>query len=475
MPNIFTKRLILLSPILLSAWANPARADQDMRELIMELTGQIKELKSQVSLSNARIDELEQKLKNTAQASSLPSPAPVAQTPAVPAPSPQAATAANPPKQSKPVVSAGDVKGTIKIPGTDTSIGIGGYVKLDTLFNSTSMGKDKYGNQRLEPSEIPVKSLGKGNEDQLSWHAKESRFWLKSFTPGSWGDINTYIEMDFFGDPGAYTYIPRLRHAYGSLGNFLAGQTWSTFLNSQALADTLDNNNSVGGLSTLRQPQVRWTQPFTVDNLAMEWQVALESARSRIWDAEAGMTTVSGSHYPDMVARLNFFPGWGSLSLAALGRQVQSASTATEPEESAWGGAISMAGKINTLGSDNIRFMLNYGHAISRYEENSFFADATINQNHAIDLITSYSGMLAYQHWWNNTWRSNWVYGITYADQPAFAALANQQSQSLHANLLWNPISQATIGLEYIYANRELLNHQNGELHRLQFSTRFNF
>jgi hypothetical protein len=34
---------------------------------------------------------------------------------------------------------------------------------------------------------------------------------------------------------------------------------------------------------------------------------------------------------------------------------------------------------------------------------------------------------------------------------------------------------QTTIGLEYIYANRELTNHQNGELHRVQFSTRFNF
>jgi len=461
-------------------------AEQDMRELILELTSQIKALKSEVSKSNARIDELEQKLANTLQEKSVVAQSPVV-TPAQPVTQPlaqalpvvaplPAASAEAPKKDSPPVVTAGDVKATIKIPGTDTSIGVGGYVKLDALYSSTSMGNNMYGNQRLEPSEIPVNPLGKGNEDQLTLHAKESRFWLKSFTPSSWGNMNTYVEIDFFGDPGAYTYTPRLRHAYGSLGNFLAGQTWSTFLNSQALADTLDNNTSVGSLLTLRQPQVRWTQPFTVDNLPMEWQASLEAPRSRIWDTSTNaMTTVTSSHYPDIVARLNFYPSWGNLSLAALGRQVQYAPNSKEPEKSVWGSAVSAAGKINTSGPDNLRFMLNYGNAMGRYDENNFFADATFNQQGDIELITSYSGMLAYQHWWDKAWRSNVEYGIAYADQPGFAALANQQTQSVHANLLWSPMLQTTIGLEYIYANRELTNHQNGELHRLQFSTRFNF
>ncbi len=449
----------------------------------MELTKQIKTLQSEVSKSNARIDELEQKLEKTSQAKLSPTPvSPVAQiqsTSQPPTPNPQTTSVPNnSDKITQPVVTAGDVKGTFKIPGTDTSIGVGGYVKLDTLFSSTNMDKDndKYGDQRLEPSEIPVKSLGKGNEDQLSFHAKESRIWLKSFTPSRWGDMNTYVEIDFFGDPGAYIYTPRLRHAYGSLGNFLAGQTWSTFLNSQALADTLDNNTSVGSLLTLRQPQIRWTQPFSLDNLTMEWQLALEAPRSRIWDVETDkMKTVESSHFPDMVARLNFYPSWGNVSLAALGRQVQYAPNSNDPEKSAWGGAISAAGKISTSGSDNIRFMLNYGDAMGRYGENNFFADAAIDNQGKIELIPSYSGTLAYQHWWDKTWRSNVEYGIAYAEQPGFAAVANQQTQSVHANLLWNPISQTTIGVEYIYANRELVNNQNGELHRVQFSTRFNF
>ncbi len=450
-------------------------SQQDMGELIKELTTQIKELQKQVARSNARIDELEQRLKDRQDAQA------VAVTP-VTTQAPQSAPAENrlaennsKEKDSKPVVTAGDTKGTFKVPGTETSIAIGGFVKLDALFSDTSTGKDSFGNQRVELAEIPVTALQPGENDQITLHAKESRFWFKSFTPSSWGDINTYMEIDFFGDERLYNYTPRLRHAYGTIGNFLAGQTWTTFLNSQALADTLDNNN-VGILLSLRQPQVRWTQPFTLAQLPMEGIVALEAPRSYIFDAaNNGITKHNSSHYPDIVARLNFLPTWGNLSLAAMARQAQYSPSASDGEQSIWGGGVSLAGKINTYGADNIRFMLDYGNALGRYGPNNFFADAAVDSDSSLQLITTYSGMFAYQHWWNEAWRSTFAYGIAYADQPKFATLANQQAQSFHANLLWSPVTQTTIGLEYIYANRELVNEQNGELQRVQFSTRFNF
>ncbi len=45
------------------------------------------------------------------------------------------------------------------------------------------------------------------------------------------GDLNTYMEMDFFAfqslgnERVSNSYAPRLRHAFGSLGSFLAEQT----------------------------------------------------------------------------------------------------------------------------------------------------------------------------------------------------------------------------------------------------------
>jgi len=50
-----------------------------------------------------------------------------------------------------------------------------------------------------------------------------------------------------------------------------------------------------------------------------------------------------------------------------------------------------------------------------------------------------------------------------------------RQAQSTHANLLWSPILQATLGLEYIYGMRELIDGRSGSLSRVQLSARYNF
>jgi hypothetical protein len=256
----------------------------------------------------------------------------------------------------------------------------------------------------------------------------------------------------------------------------LAGQTWTTFLNSQALADTLDSNNSAGSILVFRQPLIRWTQPFSVADQPLQWQFALEAPKSRVWDGlRQTVTTVSASHYPDMVARINFLPDWGNLSLAAIGRHLQFSPTTLNSEKTAWAGAVSVAGKISTWDSDNIRFMLAYGNGLGRYAVNNFFADAAVDAGGEMMPVVSYNGMLAYQHWWTQAWRSTLAYGFARAEQPNFASGANRQAHSLNANLLWSPTLTTTIGVEYIYASRELANGLNGELHRVQFSTRFNF
>lgn len=447
-----------------------------MGELLKELTDQIKELKNQVAQSNARIDELEQRLKEKHEKETVATLPTSPQTPQTATTHAQSSQIADKIEDSKPVVTAGDTKRSFKIPGTNTSLGIGGYVKLDTLFSSTGMGEDTDGNQRLDVYEIPVTSLPSGDKNQVTFHAKETRFWIKSFTPSGLGDINTHVEMDFFGSPKLYTYTPRLRHAYGTLGQLLVGQTWTTFFNSLVLAETLDFGKTVGSPMILRQPEIRWSQPFFIGELLMEWQFAAEAPNNYIWDLDNGsITKISNSHYPDLITRFNFLPNWGGLSLAAMARQISYTPATLNQEISLWGGAVSLGGKINTFGADNIRFFLSYGNPLGRYGPNTLFADAAVDSAGNMNLITAYSGMLSYQHWWNSTWHSNLVYGIAHADQPGFAATANSLGQSLHANLLWTPSEQTMIGIEYIYGMRELVNGQNGDLNRIQFSTRFSF
>ncbi|MGR9037857.1 MAG: DcaP family trimeric outer membrane transporter, partial [Gammaproteobacteria bacterium] len=333
-------------------------------------------------------------------------------------------------------------------------------------------------------SQSPVDDSSKDHELTI-FHAKESRIWFKSFTPTHWGDINTYLEIDFFGDDATYTYTPRLRHAFGTFGNFLGGQTWTTFLNVASLPESLDAIGvSAGAVFNFRQPLIRWTQPFTWNGTPLEFQFALEAPRSRVWvpevfEGNGGPNFVSSDdgQFPDLVARLNFNPDWGSLSLAALGRKIRYTQPDTEFQQTRWGGGVNLAGKINTVGLDNIRFMLHYGNGAGRYVTTSnTFGDAALDKDGNMDLIETYGGMLSYQRWWNRQWRSSLTYGFSGSEQPDYVnAELTRQVQSLHANLIWSPVKEAMMGIEYIYATRELLDHRDGWLHRVQLSARYNF
>ncbi len=485
--------------MLLQFWVFPAMADDQILSLLRELKGQVSELKSQIERANSRIGELENQLQQVqgqqqAAIKSVPTDQPAQSIPAVTA----GAVSGNVGNTGeKPAITVGDVKGTFKIPGTETSVGLGGYVKTDILLGSVSAGRDRLGDQQLVFSQIPVGGTP-GEHSQIAFHAKESRLWFKSFTASSWGDINTLIEMDFYGDPAAYTYTPRLRHAYGSIGNFLAGQTWTTYLNAAALPEHLEVGGSAGATTSLRQPLVRWTQAFALAGLPMEWQAAIETPRSRLWvdnsienpasgsnksgSADPNLdnsyfTTPNADRYPDLVTRVNFNPEWGNLSLAALGRQIRYSNSATGLQRDIWGGGINLAGKINTIGLDNIRFMTHYGNGEGRYvATNNTFSDAALDGNGNLELTTTYGGMVSYQHWWSKQWRSTVTYGFAQAEQAGFVnQVLNRQVQSIHANLLWSPVSQAMMGIEYTYANRELIDGRDGDLQRLQFSARYNF
>jgi len=379
-------------------------------------------------------------------------------------------------KTSDLAAAPGNRKLPFKIPGTDTSVGLGGFIKFDTLFSSVDMGEDTDGSQRLEVHEIPDGVSRTGHGGEVTFHAKQTRLWLKSLTPTHWLDIHTHLEMDFFGSPKLYNYTPRLRHAYGTIGQLLIGQTWTTFFNLPFLGQTLDFGRTVGVPFPFRQLQIRWTQSFSIGDIPMELLFAAETPQNYIWVADqAKILKLSNGSYPDLITKFKFNPTWGSLSLALMARQINYTPVTDNDEKSIWGAAVSLGGQINTVGADNIRFFLNYGNPLGRYGTNTFFADAAVDSAGNMNLISAVSGMLAYQHWWSDAWHSNVVYGIAYADQPEFAATANQQTQSFHANLLWTPVKETMIGVEYIYGNRELANGQNGELHRVQFSTQFSF
>ena len=88
--------------------------------------------------------------------------------------------------------------------------------------------------------------------------ARQTRFGVRSTLPTSVGDLKTTFEFELFGvgvDAGQTTF--RLRHAYGELGKFGAGQTWSPFMDIDVFPNTLEYWGPAG-MVFFRNLQVRW-------------------------------------------------------------------------------------------------------------------------------------------------------------------------------------------------------------------------
>lgn len=100
---------------------------------------------------------------------------------------------------------------------------IGGFVKLDYVYNSTDFGQPGLGMLAPLSGLIPRTSTPAGQSDQSQFTARQSRFWLKVAGPELFGaKTGALIECDFYGDylAGAQaTESPtlRMRHAYGTM------------------------------------------------------------------------------------------------------------------------------------------------------------------------------------------------------------------------------------------------------------------
>ena len=171
------------------------------------------------------------------------------------------------PRSCRPdVVTGGATKGSFRLPGSNTSVTLGGYAKLDAVFSDPSAGVDSKGDLFLDPTTIAVgPAAGLGEHNEVKFGARESRLFVKTSTPTALGDLATHVEFDFYGADGnesvSNSHGLRLRHAYGVLGHLLAGQTWTNFMDPATLPETLDFGGPVGQIFD-RQAQVRWTQPF---------------------------------------------------------------------------------------------------------------------------------------------------------------------------------------------------------------------
>lgn len=300
----------------------------------------------------------------------------------------------------------------------EDKISFGGYIKVDARYVSGDIAyRDFWLGSALSTPAGDDKS-------QVNLNANESRFNMKY----THGDVMGFIEMDFINSAQGNEIIsnsvsPRLRHAFIKYQNWTVGQTWSTFMNTSALAETLDFAGAAMGEVFVRHTQIRYTNGGL--------QLSLENPESLGGDN-------SEDSVPDIVARYNFKGDWGNVSVSGLARQL---STAGGDTESAFG--YSIAGRIKTVGKDDFRFQYSGGE-VGRY----------VGVVSALDLVgeeveetTAY--LASYRHFWTEDTRSTITYGYAEAD------ISGMESNQVSVNLIKNLTKQLSVGVEVGKIERE--------------------
>jgi hypothetical protein len=410
----------------------------------------VQELKAQVDLLVQKIGDLEQKQRAAESA-------------------PPAAPTAN-------AVTAGATKGSFRLPGSDTSVTLGGYAKLDAVFSNPSAGVGSTADLELEAGNIPVGPNAKANEhNQVKFGARQSRLFAGTNTPTSRGALTTYVEGDFYGAAGNESVSNsnglRVRHAYGTLGGLLAGQTWTTFSDVDAYPETVDFGGPVGRIFA-RQAQVRWTQPFT----SGQWSIALENPETVATLPNGTQFRADDDRLPDLAGIVSFNTGFGKYSIAGVARQLRvDSASAPASQDQKFGSALGVNGVIPFMRSDDLRFSAYYGNGIGRYSI-GFFTDALLDANGHILLPKQWLATLAYRHFWSPNLRSTLALSELGSSNPeGTAGSVNRDSQSAHLNVIWSPVVQTNFGLEYIHARREVQNGESGTLNRLQAAAQYSF
>jgi hypothetical protein len=334
---------------------------------------------------------------------------------------------------------------------------IGGRIKLDIIRDFDPIGST----DSFDPRTIPVDG-SKGTNSNL--HARETRLFLDMRGLFEGTELRMYAETDFYGDGNSL----RLRHAYGSYGGLLAGQTWSTFVDDSNFPNTLDFESPMA-FPSIRQAQVRWTQTFGAHG---SWSAAVEDNKSSIRTPES-IPGKAETPMPDLVGRVRYQGSRGhAFASGFLGRARFRPTEGETDDVTLWG--MLLSGRLRLFDKDAAYTQFTFGEGVGRYRGG---LTAVPDANDRLFPPELYAIMGGYEHYWNARLSSNAVFSRASVPEEDFYTLdTNKLLDYAAVNLIyWFLTDRAWIGVEYLHGSREVVTDESGTANRLQFAVRFNF
>jgi len=382
------------------------------------------------------------------------------------------------PELPSDLVSAGTFPGSIRVPGTDAAFKFGGSLWASLVGTLDALGSD----DRFLTNSIPVEGAPGANKGaRLSLFAEPTRVNFDYRTPARGGVARVFIEGDFMGSGGS---LFRLRHAFGQLGGFLCGQTWSTFSDQDCAVEDLDFEG-LNAENLRRQPLVRygWVRG---ENLRFAGAV------------EQPFTSVEGggsvNQIPDFVSRAYWRFTDGHFQTALVLRQPRAAPDSLPNEVRAdfgWGVSVSGVLPIRALHpKDRFVFQFNGGEGVARYINDLSSAggqDAVFDtQDNSLRALPAWGFYVDVEHHWlkpreedsasSTDLRTSIIFGFVQVENlDVQSGDAYHSTYRLSGNLVWSPANRIDVGAQFIYGERENKDGASGRARQVQLRARFYF
>jgi hypothetical protein len=369
-------------------------------------------------------------------------------------------------------------------PEPKPSMEIYGFAMLDIGQNFTQIHPDWYDTLRV--TKLPSVEDEFGKDNSFFAGVRQSRLGVKTSTPTSLGELKTQFEFELFGtgvDSGQTTF--RLRHAYGELGAFGAGQYWSPFMDIDVFPNSLEYWGPTG-MVFFRNVQVRWMPMKGDTQLTLALERPGASGDQGVYADRIELQNIKGRFpLPDLSGEFRKSGTWGYAEVAGILRQIKWDDVLDDQYDltgSATGWGINLSSNLKAGENDTIRLQFVFGEGIQNYMNDSP-VDIGIRNNFSNTRSPiegtpiPMTGLVAFlDHRWNEEFTS--AIGYSRQDQDntdGQSATAFKSGQYALGNVLYTPVQNVMVGGELQWGRRENLDGFTSDGFKLQVSFKYNF
>lgn len=373
-----------------------------------------------------------------------------------------------------------------------------GFIMMDAGYNMNQIHPDWF--DVVRPTKLPTFKNQYGTDGNTYFSVRQTRFGIKNYFPTALGDLKTQFEFEMFGtgvDAGQTTI--RLRHAYGELGKFGAGQYWSPFMDIDVFPNTVEYWGPCG-MVFFRNVQFRY-MPIQGDS---RLTIALErpgaSADGGVY-SEVIQNLNLRAHFPlpdlSFEYRKAIKPGY--IELAGIVRQMKWEDLDEVGEDlsgSALGWGLNLSTNLKIGSKVTFRGQAVYGQGIQNYMNDAPVDVAVEFDGTNIDGVAlPVLGLVGFFDInWSDKLSSSIGYSLTDIDNAGDldpnTPLDGQtydafsKGQYAVANLMYYPAKNVMMGVEYQYGSRENFGDspvpndnylKTTSISKVQFSFKYNF